>query len=180
MRKTIIAVAMLLLSSVSLMAQSTPPSEPTVSLINISGSASGFGGQQGTQPASIVAAGLQLTKTVSVAYEQINVSSGGADPRFKLGLVNYSNTLDKYLGKKLSSKFTFDSSNLVLTVGVGGGRCNFAGRNSIAETAHISLTRPLASHIGWQIISYQYVHGAQSGLINKSYNSAATGPIFYF
>lgn len=170
--------AVLIFCGLALVAGAQDTSEPPVSIVNISGSASGFS-SHGTHVASIGAFGLQVTKNVSVAYEQARVPD--LNLTFKLGVVNYSTTADHLVGKKLASKFTFDLSNYVATFTAGAGKAYAPSGQSIAETAGFAITRPLAAHMGWQVISYQYIHSHfGSGVLDKGYQSASTGPIFYF
>lgn len=155
--------------------QSTPqpPADVPISHVLITGQATGFNGPKGAQAATLEAFGLQVTEYVSVAYEHVQVPA--ANVRYEFGLVNFSKTLPKF------KSFVFDTSNIVYTFSAGAGKY-FApnGTNHVAETAAASITYPLAKHMGWQILSYQYIHSPASGLINKSYQDASTGPVFYF
>lgn len=152
---------------------------PAVSVVNISASATSFAGLKGTQPATIDTFGVQLTKTVSVAYEHIGIPT--PNWRAELGTLQYSNTVDTFLPKSLKTKFVVDVSNLVATVGGGAGKLLTPTGNHVAWTLHGGITRPLASHMGWQIFSYQYLRTTiGAGVINKSYQTLSTGPLFYF
>src|ERR1700676_133059 len=154
------------------------PASPPISHIVLTASASGFKDGTGSHPASIAFAGLQLTKTISLGYEQLTVS--GEPVRGQFGIVTYSNTLDRFVGAKVTSHFVFDATNIVVTVGGGAGKWLTPQKNSIAETFHASLTYPLAAHVGWQLFGYQLFHSANTTVHANYTQTLSTGPVFYF
>jgi hypothetical protein len=154
------------------------PVEPPISHLILTGSAASFKSSTGTNPASIMYAGLQVTKTFSAGYEQLTVS--GLPIRGQFGVATYSNTLDTFLGKTISSHLVFDSSNIVLTVGGGLGKWLTPQKNNIAETFHVSLTYPLTTHLGWQLFGYQVFHAPKVFLGVNYTQTLSTGPVLYF
>ena len=151
-----------------------PPDVPT-SHVSITATFTGYDSGGKMVEASIETFGVQFTKNVNVAYEHIGIPTLGQ--RWELGLVAYSFTLPKV------KSLVFDSSNFVGTVSAGAGKLlSNSDGNRFAYTAAASLTYPIASHMGWQILSYQYLRatGGISGTVNRSYQSASTGPVFYF
>lgn len=176
----VVPILLLLLIPMQLRAQAQPPQDTPLSHVVITGAAVSFKGVSGTQPASIMAAGLQLTTHFSAAYEQITVS--GLPARYQLGVVNYTNGLNIILGKTLSSKFLFDTSNINLTFTAGGGKLLTPTANHIAETAGIALSYPVASHMSVQVFGYQVVHSPASfGLVTSNYTQQmSTGFNLYF
>jgi hypothetical protein len=178
MKNAIRLVLLLVLVTVSVSAQTPLPTEPPISHLILSGTATGFKGDTTTHPASIMYAGLQLTKTISVGYEQLQVS--GVAVRGQFGIATYSNTVDMLLPKAVKSHLLFDPSNFVFTVGGGAGKFLTPVKNTIGETFHISLTYPMAAHVGWQIFGYQGFH-APGQFIGVNYSqTVSTGPVFYF
>lgn len=122
--------------------------------------------------ANIDTFGVDLTEYVTIGYEHISIPDLSA--RYEFGVLNYHHTFPKIKG------LAFDSSNFVYSFGAGAGKYLSPAGNHWAETAFASLTYPIAGHMGWQIISYQYVHSPVAGVVDKSYQTASTGPILYF
>src|SRR5579864_2370328 len=103
--------------------QTTPaplPTEPPISRILFTATATGFSDNSGQHPASIGFMGLQITKTLSAGYENLTVS--GEPVRAHFGVVGYSNTLNTFIGAKATSHLVFDASNVVVTLGGGFGK----------------------------------------------------------
>lgn len=175
---TVVILALLLLPS-GLMAQTpaptpAPPDIP-ISHVVISATFTGYDSGGKMQAANIDTFGVQLTKSVTVSYEHVQIPS--LSQRWELGVAAYSFTFPKI------KPLLFDSSNFVGTVSAGAGKLLSASDgNRFAFTFAGSVTYPIASHMGWQIVSYQYLRatGGISGTLNRSYQSASTGPIFYF
>jgi hypothetical protein len=184
MKRNIIVAVLSLVVSMSVSAQTptppTPPPDAPIQHLVINASAVGFNGPSGTQAASVMGAGLQLTKRVSLGYLHVTIPAVSA--RFELGVANYTAPLSAVLGKKLSSKFIFDTSLINVTFQGGMGKLLQPTANRIAETAGVYITYPIASHVSFQVIGGQFVHGGvQSGLITRNYNAAvSTGLNFYF
>lgn len=139
--------------------QTTAPAPAPVQHFVISASAAGYNGQSGATALSIAGTGIQLTTNVSVAYNLISNPSDNTAPKYNLGVINYSRGLDAILGKTLSSKLTFDTSNFVVTFQAGAGKVSMPSAHHIAETGGIYLSRPLADHVSLQIVGYQVLHG---------------------
>ena len=157
------------------MAQTPAPPDVPISHVSITATFTGYDSGGKMTPANIDTFGVQFTKNVNLAYEHIQIPS--LSQRWELGLVAYSFTFPKI------KALLFDSSNFVGTVSAGAGKfLSSEDGNHFAYTAAGSITYPIAAHMGWQILSYQYVKatGLGSGVINRSYQTASTGPVFYF
>jgi hypothetical protein len=101
----------------------TAPASPVQHFV-ISGSAAAFGGN-GT--ASIASSGVQLTSSVSVAYEFISNPADSSKPKIGSGLVNYTRSAASFLPAKVRSKLLFDLTNYNVTFQAGAGRESLAG-----------------------------------------------------
>src|ERR1700675_945454 len=77
----------------------------------ISASASGYNGTKGTQAVSLAGAAVQVTKAVSAGYLNIGNPTDSTQPRYHLGVVNYTRELRSIIGARLSSKIVFDTTN---------------------------------------------------------------------
>jgi hypothetical protein len=129
--------------------------------------------------------GLQITKTISAGYENLTVS--GEPVRAHFGVVGYSNTLNTFIGAKATSHLVFDASNVVVTLGGGFGKMivgptgtALTSTSKFAETFHGSLTYPLNSHLGWQLVGYQLFHSSGTNLHVNYTQTLSTGPVIYF
>jgi hypothetical protein len=167
-------VMLALLASIA-SAQTAPPADVPITHVVLSATFTGYDAQGKMQPANIDTFGLAVTKSLTASYEHIAVPSLGQ--RWEMGLLAYTRTFPKI------KALVFDSSNFTYTFSAGGGKLlSTTDGNRLAFTAGASVTYPIAGHMGWQVISYQYLHasGGITGVVNRSYQSASTGPLFYF
>jgi hypothetical protein len=176
MRNKIVTLLLLTLGFCSAGFSQTPaPPDVPISHVNVSATFTGYDAGGKVHAANIDTLGVEFTAHVTVAYEHIQIPD--LSQRYELGVVNYHNTFPKIKG------LLFDSSNFVYSFSAGVGKFLSPEGNSLAWTVSPTITYPIAGHMGWQIISYQYVkafNGPANGLVNKSFQSASTGPIFYF
>ena len=170
-----LVVGLMLAGRANAQAVSPAPPDVPVSHVSITATFTGYDSNGKMVPGNIDTIGFQVTKNLNAAYEHVAVPQLGQ--RWELGLLAYSFTLPKV------KSLVFDSSNFVGTVSAGAGKLlSNSDGNRFAYTAAASLTYPIASHMGWQILSYQYLRatGGIAGTVNRSYQTASTGPIFFF
>lgn len=161
-------------------AQTNVAPPPTFHFV-VGGSAINFNGVNGANVGSVAYTGLQVTASLSATYEHITVPSISA--RYEMGVIGYTRPLNALLGKTLSSKLLFDSSNLNVTFAGGGGKLLAPGGNHIAETASVSLSYPIpGTSAAIQVLGYQFIHSPNMwGTIEKSYTQQVqSGLIVYF
>lgn len=162
----------LVLASVTF-AQSSPTDH-----IFVTGSALAFNGPNGMTASSQFGAALQLTHRVSVGYEQVTIP--GLNRAYRFGVANYTVGLNSLLGKSLSSRFVFDTSIINVTFQAGGGKVDQTAPrpvfSNVAETGGIFVSYPLASHVDYQVIGAQWLHGGSS----PSNVALSTGLTFHF
>ncbi len=181
MRKYLLSFVGLLFSCVLSFAQTAPAPAPAVQHFVISVSASGYNGQSGAAPLSIAGTGIQLTQNLSVAYNLISNPSDTTAPKYNLGVINYSRGLNSILGKSLSSKLSFDSSNFVVTFQGGAGKVSMPSVHHVAETGGIYLSRPLADHVSLQVVGYQVLRGQGTTILTHNVTQQiSTGLNFTF
>jgi hypothetical protein len=181
-KKLAIAFVLFLGLAVASLAQTVAPApapEPVVQHFVISVSASGYGGQKGTQAESIAGTALQLTPHVSVGYNQIFNPSDSTQPKYRLGVVNYTRELHDLLGAKLSSKFVFDTTRLIVTFQGGAGKVSYEGVNRIAETGGAFLSFPLADHVSFQLVGYQVLHGQGTSTLTRSTTGQMSSGLYF-
>jgi hypothetical protein len=154
------------------------PDAPQAKVV-LGASAIGFKSAGGTHSGMALYAGLQVTPTITASYEQVNVTSIGY--RYQLGMVTYSNSFDKFLGKKITSHTLIDWSNYVVTAGCGAGHLLTPTGNHIAESCLGSLSYPLpGGKASLQVISYQYIHApSMSGTIQTNNQQQTTTGIMF-
>jgi hypothetical protein len=142
------------------------------------GSAIGFNSGSGAQAGSIAYTGIQVTTDVAVTYEHISIGSLSASGNLAVG--SYTRPLNVLLGKTVSSKLLFDSSNINVTFSGGAGRWTTA-KSNIAETVGVSVSYPIpGTSAAIQILGYQYVHAPSvNGLITRN-QQVQSGLILYF
>lgn len=174
----------LLLSAVSF-AQATgaaapaPTPEPAIQHFVISVSAANYNGAKGSQPESIAGTALQLTSNLSVGYNQIFNPADSTQPKYRLGVVNYSRELHDLLGSKLSSKFIFDTTRLIVTFQAGAGKVSYDGANHIAETAGAFISLPLADHVSFQLLGYQVLHGQGTSTLTRNVSGQMSSGLYF-
>lgn len=131
MIKRITAVLVLFLGlAVASFGQDVPPTQHFV----ISGSVAGY---KGTDAVSIASTGFQLTKNVSLAYEQIFNAADSSQARYYSGVANYTREVSSLIPAKLKSKIVFDTSNYLVTFQAGAGRESLAGVAGGPRSSHI-------------------------------------------
>lgn len=160
MKKIFTAFALFLGLAVACFGQTAAPTQHFV----ISGSASG-------QPASISSMGIQVTKSVSLAYEFIVNPNDSSKPRYGSGVANYTVGADYFLPKSLKSKLLIDPSNYLITFQAGAGRESLAGAKVGApRVSHIIGNfgiyggKPVAPHAQLGV-GYKFIVGPHSQLI---------------
>lgn len=129
---------------------------------SLSGSVIGYFGPGGSTPSSIADGYFNLTQRVALGYQQITIPTIAT---VKLGCATYSLPLNSLAGKKLSTKFVFDSSKIGVTFLAGVGKLNQDTLNvdRIAETAGVYISYPLGSNVDLKLIGAQWLHG---GIVN--------------
>ena len=180
MRKLVFAV--LLLGALATLTGAQTPALPDVPITHVSISATftGYNSNGKMSPANIDTLGLPLmrnqaaTQGLDVAYQHVAVP--GLNQRWELGVATYWRTLPKV------KTLLIDTSNFNVEVGGGGGKLLAPDGNRIAFTVHGALSFPIAGHLTWQVINYQYLRafGGSSGVLNNSSQSASTGPVLHF
>lgn len=159
----------LLLTAVSVSAQTTPPAP--VQHFVLSTTAGSFGGS----PVAIVSAGVQLisspTSAVSASYEFISNPNDSSKPRVGSGVVNYTTQASRFLPASLKSKLLVDFSNYNLTFQAGAGRESLTNGIGNPRISHIvgdfgiygSYNVP-GGHTQFGL-GYKYIVGPQGGLV---------------
>jgi hypothetical protein len=154
------------------------PSSSPADHIFVSGGVLAFNGPNGMTASSNLGAALQLTKGLSAGYNQVTIPS--LNRTYRLGVLNYTRPLSSYLGKKLSSKFVFDVSQINVTLQAGGGKVAQVLPHPvfdvIAESAGAFISYPLANHVSAQVVGVQWLHGGK----NPSHVVMSTGLNFHF
>lgn len=167
MKMAIAVLALILSSAVPAVAQTG-----TIQHITLSGSATGFMGGGGTQPASIAGATFSLTQRISLGYEQITIPSVAS---FDMGIGQYTLPFSSLMGKKISSHFVFDASKVNVTFMAGAGKLLQSAQNvsRIAETAGVYVSYPISGNLSVRIVGAQYIHGGvQNGLLTTPSTAA--------
>jgi hypothetical protein len=139
----------------------------------ISVNASGYNGAKGTQAVSLAGAAFQVTKNVSAGYFQISNPADSTAPKYHMGSLQYTRELQALLGKKLSSKFVFDTTNWLVTFQAGAGKVSYDGANRVAEVAGIFISRPVANNLQLNC-GYQFLHGQGNSILTRNNTSAPT------
>ena len=176
-----IVATLLLLCGIPLFGQVQPPDVP-ITHVSVTASFSGYDSNGHMVPATNDTLGLTLIRqsngnTVNLAYQHIQIPSIGQ--RWEMGLLAYSGTVPKV------KVIAFDTSNFVYVIAAGAGKflSSVGDGNHLAWTVSGSLNYPIAAHMGWQVINYQYVralgtHDPISGVVSSS--QVSTGPVIYF
>ena len=162
-------------------AQKPAPPDVPISHISIVASFSGYDSNGKMVPANndVFSVALIQQKNgngFNVGYQHIQVPS--LSQRWELGLVTYHGTVPKI------KAFVFDTSNFVYAVSAGAGKfLSGPDGNHVAWTVSGSLNYPIAGHMAWQVVNYQYVYAlgtasAIHGTISSS--QVTTGPVIYF
>lgn len=146
----------------------------------ISASAAGYNGKPGTQAVSLAGAAFQVTKDVSAGYLNVSNPADSTQPKYHLGVLNYTRELKSIIGANLSSKLVFDTTNWLVTVQAGGGKVNFAGNTHVAEVGGVFLSRPIANNMqiqcGWQLL-----HGVGTTILTRNVTQQpSVGIVFTF
>ena len=140
--------------------------------LTLSASATGFMGGSGSQPATIAAIGFNVTPHFSVAYSQLLVPSTSTQAAVtaSLGVV---------IGNTLSSKLSFDPTQINVTFQGGGGKSNQSGTSRIAETAGAYISYPLAQNVSFQLFGISLIRsGNVTGVLTTK--QISTGLNFSF
>jgi hypothetical protein len=90
---------------------------PTPQHFIISGSSASFGGNA----VSVASGGVQLTSSMSAAFESISNPMDSSKPRVNSGVVNYTTSACTFIPAKLRSKLLIDCSNYNATFQGGAG-----------------------------------------------------------
>jgi hypothetical protein len=177
MYRSLKLLVVLLLLPLGLCAQTNVAAPPTFHFV-AGGSAINFNSGNGAQVGSLAYTGLQITTDVAVTYEHLSIPSISASGN--LAVASYTRPLNALLGKKLSSKLLFNSSDINVTFSGGAGRWTTA-KSNIAETVGASISYPIpGTSAAVQILGYQYVHAPSvSGSITRN-QQIQSGLIVYF
>lgn len=170
-------LAIALLSALPVLAQTNIAPPPTFHFVT-GGDAIGFSSGSGNNPGSIAWTGLQVTANITTSYMHLTVP--GISVRAELGVASYTTPLSSILGKTLSSKLLFDSTNLNVTCNGGAGKWFGASKNGVAETGGCSLSYPLpGTSASLQLFGLQYVHApGTNGLITRNEVVPSAGLMF--
>lgn len=134
--------------------------------------ATGYDGKS-TQAVTLAGAAFQVTTNVSAGYFQISNPTDSTAPKYHMGSLQYTRELQALIGKKLSSKLVFDTTNWLITFQAGAGKVTYAGANHIAEVGGVFISRPLANNL--QInCGYQLLHGQGTSILTRNNTSAPT------
>jgi len=148
MRKRLAMLLFLVAVPCLALGQTTPPpTAPATQNFVITVDAANYNNQKGNQAVMLVGASARLTTNFSAGYLAVTNPMDSQQPRYHLGVVNYTRGLEYLLGSKLTSKLAFDASNYFVTFGLGAGKVTSPGVNRIAESASIHLTRPVANNM---------------------------------
>jgi hypothetical protein len=182
MKGKTLALAILLLAPLAVRAQGGPPAgcdTPGTSHFSVNGSAVGFVGANTSNPATIAGGSVALTCRFALGYEQVIVPA--LDASYYLGLVEYTMPLRALVGKKINSKFVFNSSAWTTTFfgGVGALRQTLTTTSTdpttglttsssstaqhIATTLGAGLNYVANNHVTIQVISAQWIHSPVAG-----------------
>jgi hypothetical protein len=163
--KVAVIAAILFIGVPMVFGQTAKPA--SLQYFTLTGSATGFLQNGNASTASTAGASLQLTPSLAIGYSQVMIP---AKASYRLGTVNFSKPLSSLLGKRLSSKFVFDISQVGVTFQAGAGKQLQNGNvpSHVAEVAGVALYYPLASHLSLQVLGYQYVHSSVSGFIKTN------------
>ena len=179
--RRLLAVIFALIPS-ALFAQTPAPAPkpaPAVQHFVISVNAAGYNGQKGMQATTIAGTALQLTTNLSVGYEQIFNPSDSTQPKYRMGVANYTRELKSLLCTRLSSKLVFDSSNILVTFQGGAGKVTFANVNRIAEMGGAFINIPLADHVSFQVLGYQVLHGQGTTTLTRNVTGQVTSGLYF-
>jgi hypothetical protein len=161
-----------------------PPPSPQYFVISVS--AAGYNGQKGAQPLTIVGAALQVTKNLSVGYNQYFNPADTTQPYFRMGVANYTRELAE-ICSYCKTHFVFDTTNILVTGQVGFGRVTYTLPSATSPTSHIAETVgafvsiPMSSHISFQLVGWQILHGAgTTTLTRNTTQQISAGPYFTF
>lgn len=139
----------------------------TATHFTVSGTGASFTGATGTSAVAIAGVNVQMTPNFSAGYKHYQIPAINA--RFEMGVIDYSRSLDKLVGSKIASKFTFDLSKINVTFEGGGGKLLQPTANRIAETGGVFLAYPLSDHVSLQLVGVTVLHGGiQTGFVTVS------------
>jgi hypothetical protein len=146
----------------------------------ISASASGYNGQKGEQAVSLAGAAVQVTNNVSVGYFNISNPTDSTQPKYHMGVVNYTRELQALVGKKLASKVVFDTTNWLVTFQAGAGKVSYLNAQHVAEVGGVFLSRPIANNMQIQC-GYQVLHGVGTSVLTRNVTQQpSVGIVFTF
>lgn len=161
-------------------AQTVSPANPPTQHFVINVNAAGYNGAAGTQAVSLIGSAFQLTSDVSVGYLQILNPTDGTQPKYHLGVANYTRQLDAFLPKAVKSKLLIDTTNWLITFQAGGGKVSYLNVNRIAEDFGVFISRPVAPNLQLQC-GYQVLHGQGTSVLTRNVtNQPTAGLIFTF
>lgn len=166
MKRLLITVALLLTLTASASAQDTTQHF----VINVN--ATGYNGK-GTQAVMLAGAAFQVTNNISAGYFQISNPTDSTQPKYHMGVLNYTRELNALLPNKLTSKLAFDTTNWLVTFQAGAGKVNYANVNRIAEVVGIFVARPVADHLQLTC-GYQLLHGQGTSILTRNVTNAPT------
>lgn len=152
--------------ALSAVASAQTPAPPTQHFV-ISVNAAGYGGQSGTQAVSLAGAAFQVTKNVSAGYLNVSNPTDSTQPKYHLGVLNYTRELRAVIGQKLASKLAFDTTNWLVTVQAGGGKVRYEGVDRVAEIGGIFISRPVANNLQL-VCGYQVLHGQGTSILTRN------------
>jgi hypothetical protein len=139
----------------------------------ISVNAAGYGDAKGTTAVSLAGVAFQVTKNVSAGYFNISNPTDSTAPKYHMGSLQYTRELNALVGKKLSAKLLFDTTNWLVTFQAGAGKVTYAGVNRIAEVGGIFVSRPVANNLQL-VCGYQVLHGQGTSVLTRNVSSVPT------
>jgi hypothetical protein len=190
MKRFVWILAFLFLAACPAFAQGGAPQPgSSTSHFSVNASAMGFSGSTSASAATIAGGNVSITNRFALGYQQIAIPSESAS--FYLGEAQYTMPVCSLVGKKLCSKFVFNTSKWSVSFFAGAGVLRQTSTTTdpatgistdtqiqrIAETAGVGLNYQADSHIMLQIVSGQWLHaGVQNQLVaTPSTASIATG-----
>lgn len=144
---------------------------PAASHFSISASASGFIGGQQSNPSTIVEGSVNLSRRLSIGYDQVLIPNLNANYHF--GLLRYDMPLASVIGKKLNSQMVFDTSKwgVGFIGGAGVLRQDITAikQQHIASEVGAGLNYNANGHVTVDVVSFRWLHAGVQGPLNNQF-----------
>lgn len=182
---TVLASVALLFLAVPSHAQTPAPAPaPAVQYFTISVNAAGYNGVKGMTPVTIAGAAVQLTPNLSVGYNQIFNPNDSSSAKFELGVANYTRELGS-LCSYCKNHFLFDTTNFLITFQGGAGRVSYTLPGATSSSRHVAedfgvfASIPMASHVSFQVLGYQVIHGAGTTTLTRNVTQQVSSGLYF-